>query len=95
MIPFNETIRQTQEKLFYLGIQQTILCIAIILGRFTASRKTTILKLQYKHLRLSLQRNPHGGPLVLSIDIKPEYIKELLGIKALYTKHLPPQNQFT
>jgi hypothetical protein len=62
-----------------------------MLGLFTASRKTAILKLQYKHLRLSLQRNPHGGPPVLSIDIEPEYIKELLGIKALY---ITPQSLY-
>ncbi|EED20923.1 C2H2 finger domain protein, putative [Talaromyces stipitatus ATCC 10500] len=89
MIPFNETILRTREKRFYLGIQRIMLCLALMLGLFTASRKTAILKLQYKHLRLSLQRNPHGGPPVLSIDIEPEYIKQLLGTKALNTFSFP------
>ncbi|KUL83660.1 hypothetical protein ZTR_11050 [Talaromyces verruculosus] len=89
MIPFNETILRTQEKRFYLGIQRIMLCLVLMLGLFTAGRKTAILKLQYKHLRLSLQRNPHGGPPVLSIDIEPEYIKTLLGIKALNTFSFP------
>ncbi|EED24131.1 conserved hypothetical protein [Talaromyces stipitatus ATCC 10500] len=88
-IPFNKTVLRTREKQFYLGIQRIMLCLALMLGLFTAGRKTAILRLQYKHLRLSLQRNPHGGPPVLSIDIEPEYIKELLGTKALNTFSFP------
>jgi Protein of unknown function (DUF3435) len=84
MIEFNETILQTRKKRFYLGIQRIMLCLALMLGLFTAGRRTAILKLQYKHLRISLLRNPHGGPPILDIAIKPEYIKSLLGITNLY-----------
>ncbi|KAH8696361.1 putative C2H2 finger domain protein [Talaromyces proteolyticus] len=83
MVPFNETILTTRKKRFYLGIQRIMLCLALMLGLFTASRKQAILRLQYKHLRVTLQKDPHGGPPVISIDIRPEYIKQLLGVKDL------------
>ncbi|OKL55298.1 hypothetical protein UA08_09463 [Talaromyces atroroseus] len=89
MIEFNETILQTRKKRFYLGIQRIMLCLALMLGLFTAGRKTAILKLQYKHLRISLLRNPHGGPPILDIAIKPKYIKSLLGITNLNTFSFP------
>uniref|UniRef100_A0A093ULF6 Pumilio domain-containing protein P35G2.14 n=1 Tax=Talaromyces marneffei PM1 TaxID=1077442 RepID=A0A093ULF6_TALMA len=54
MIKFNEMILQTRKKRFFLGIQRIILCLALMLGLFTAGRKNAILKLQYKHLCISL-----------------------------------------
>lgn len=88
MIEFNETILQTRKKRFYLGIQRIMLCLALMLGEFTAGRKNAILKLQYKHLRISLLRNPYGGPPILDIGIKPQYIKSFLGITNLYAKQM-------
>ncbi|KAF3405616.1 hypothetical protein DPV78_003450 [Talaromyces pinophilus] len=89
MITFNETILQTRKKRFFLGIQRIMLCLALMLGLFTAGRKTAILKLQYKHLRISLLRNPYNGPPILDIAIKPEYIKSFLGITNLNTFSFP------
>ncbi|KAL3703732.1 hypothetical protein TMatcc_009421, partial [Talaromyces marneffei ATCC 18224] len=89
MIKFNETILQTRKKRFFLGIQRIMLCLALMLGLFTAGRKNAILKLQYKHLRISLLRNPYDGPPILDIAIKPEYIKSFLGITNLNTFSFP------
>ena len=88
MIKFNKTILQTRKKRFLLGIQRIMLCLALMLGLFTAGCKTAILKLQYKHLRISLLRNPYGGPPILDIAIKPEYIKSFLGITNLYVNQM-------
>jgi Protein of unknown function (DUF3435) len=50
----------------------------------SVNRKGADLNLQYKHLLVTLQRNPHGGPPAPVIDIRPEYVKGFLGTKALY-----------
>jgi hypothetical protein len=84
MIPFNKTILTTQKKRFYLGIQRIMLCLTLMLGLFTTSQRQAILKLQYKHLQITLQKNPRRGPPVISVDIRPKYIKQLLGMKNLY-----------
>lgn len=93
MIKFNETILQTRKKRFFLGIQRIMLCLALMLGLFTAGRKNAILKLQYKHLRISLLRNPYDGPPILDIAIKPEYIKSFLGITNLYVKQMSAEKK--
>jgi hypothetical protein len=93
MIKFNETILQTRKKRFFLSIQRIMLCLALMLGLFTAGRKNAILKLQYKHLRISLLRNPYDGPPILDIAIKPEYIKSFLGITNLYVKQMSAEKK--
>jgi Protein of unknown function (DUF3435) len=80
----NETILRTREKRFHLGIQHIMLCLYAMVGLFTVNRKGAILHLQYKHLLVTLQRNPHGGLPVPAIDIRPEYVKGFLGTKDLY-----------
>jgi hypothetical protein len=84
MVPLNETILRTREKRFYLGLQRITLCLYTMMGLFTVNRKSALLNLQYKHLLVTLQRNPHGGPPVPAIDIRPEYVKGFLGTKHLY-----------
>lgn len=83
MVPFNETIITTRQKRFHLGIQRIMLCLLLMLGLFTASRKRAMMKLQYKHIMITMQRNPHGGPPVPSIDIRPEFLKSFLGTEDL------------
>ena len=61
MVPFNETILQTQEKRFHLGFQQIILCLYNTIGLFTVNRKQAMLGLRYKHLQVTLQQDLHGG----------------------------------
>ena len=49
-----------------------------------------MLHLQYKHLVVTLQKNPHGGPPVPMVDFRAEFIKGFLGMKELYvTIHGP------
>ncbi|PLB47852.1 hypothetical protein P170DRAFT_465391 [Aspergillus steynii IBT 23096] len=71
MVPFNETILQTREKRFHLGFQRIILCLYNTIRLFTVNRKQAILYLQFKHLQLSLQQDPRGGPPVPIIELEP------------------------
>ncbi|EDN02645.1 predicted protein [Histoplasma mississippiense (nom. inval.)] len=89
MVPFNQTILRTREKRFHLGLQRLLLCFYNMLGLFTVNRESAILNLQYKDLLLSMQRDPHGGPPVPTVDFRPEFIKRNLGMGKLNTFVLP------
>jgi hypothetical protein len=84
MVPFNETILQTREKRFHLGLQRIILCLYNTIGLFTVNRKQAMLHLQFKHLHITLQRDPHGGPPVPMIEIEPQFVKSVLGMFNVY-----------
>lgn len=86
MVPFNETILQTQEKQFHLGFQRIILYLYNTIRLFTVNRKQAILHLQFKHLQISLQQDPHGGPPVPMIKIKPQFVKSVLRIYKVYIR---------
>ncbi|KAF4263839.1 hypothetical protein CNMCM8812_003855 [Aspergillus fumigatus] len=86
MVPFNETILRTREKRFHLGFQRIILCLYNTIGLFTVNRKQAILHLQFKHLQISLQRDPHGGPPVPMIEIEPQFVKSVLGMYKVYVR---------
>ncbi|KAI1829031.1 hypothetical protein DTO027I6_10258 [Penicillium roqueforti] len=83
MIPFNETILQTREKRFHLGFQRIILCLYNTVGLFTINRKQAMLDLQFKHLQISLQQDPHGGPPKPMIELEPQFVKSVLGMSKL------------
>ncbi|CAI7650731.1 unnamed protein product [Penicillium pancosmium] len=83
MIPFNETILQTREKRFHLGFQRIILCLYNTIGLFTINRKQAMLDLQFKHLQISLQQDPHGGPPKPMIELEPQFVKSVLGMSKL------------
>ncbi|KAE8148498.1 hypothetical protein BDV25DRAFT_168391 [Aspergillus avenaceus] len=89
MVPFNETILQTREKRFHLGFQRINLCLYNTIGLFTVNRKQAVLFLQFKHLQISLQRDPHGGPPRPMIEIKPQFVKGVMGMRRLNTFSLP------
>ncbi|KAJ6096881.1 hypothetical protein N7486_007627 [Penicillium sp. IBT 16267x] len=89
MIPFNETILQTREKRFHLGFQRIILCLYNTVGLFTINRKQAMLDLQFKHLQISLQQDPHGGPPKPMIELEPQFVKSVLGMSKLNTFALP------
>jgi Protein of unknown function (DUF3435) len=84
MIPLNETILSTQEKRFWLGFQRLQVCLFNILGLFTLHRIGAVVGLQYKHLRLSLQKDPRGGPPIPLVELTPDAIKSFLGFKKLF-----------
>ena len=83
MVPFNETILQTWEKRFHLGFQRILLCLYNTIGLFTINQKQAILDLQFRHLQVSLQQDPHGGPPVPMIELQPQFVKSVLGMSKL------------
>ncbi|KAH1805774.1 hypothetical protein KXX35_000366, partial [Aspergillus fumigatus] len=40
----------------------------------------------FKHLQISLQRDPHGGPPVPMIEIEPQFVKSVLGMYKVYVR---------
>ncbi|KAJ5611981.1 hypothetical protein N7510_005175 [Penicillium lagena] len=76
---FNETILRTQEKRFHLGYERIQLCLYTMLGIFTVNRLNALLSLQFKHLQLSIQRDPEDGPPILLVEIKSEHTKKFMG----------------
>ncbi|KAJ5249289.1 hypothetical protein N7468_000740 [Penicillium chermesinum] len=89
IVPFNETILSTQEKKFHLGFQRIQVCIFNSLGIFTVHRRSALLSLQFKDLRISLQKDPQGGPPIPLIELTPEGTKKFLGLTKLTTFALP------
>jgi len=49
------------------------------LGGITGNRPEAILELRYRHLRLTLIRDPNGGTPRLFIELTAEFIKGYLG----------------
>ncbi|PKX99523.1 uncharacterized protein P174DRAFT_509439 [Aspergillus novofumigatus IBT 16806] len=60
----------------YIEDMQIILCLYNTIRLFT-------------HLQISLQRDLHGGPPVLMIEIKPQFVKSVLGMYKVNTFALP------
>lgn len=83
MTPFNETILSTQEKRFDLGFQRIQVCLFNTLGLFTLHRKGALLGLQFKHLQVSLQKDPRGGPPIPLIELTTDATKKFLGLTKL------------
>ncbi|KAH1415219.1 hypothetical protein KXX64_006687 [Aspergillus fumigatus] len=69
-----------------MGFQRIVLCLYNSIGLFTVNRKQAILHLQFKHLQINLQRDPHGGPPVPMIEIEPQFVKSVLGMYKVYVR---------
>jgi hypothetical protein len=53
------------------------------LGGFTANRPQALLSLCYRHIQVTLLRDPEGGPHRVLLEFTFEFTKEFLGIKDL------------
>lgn len=42
-----------------------------------------MLHLQFRHLQVSLQQDPHGGPPVPMVELEPQFVKSVLGMSNL------------
>jgi hypothetical protein len=84
LVPLQETVIRTQEKRFWLGLQRIQQCLYNVMACFTVNRINAMRKLQYKHLQCSLQRDPHGGPPRVLIEITYEVAKKYLGVTQGY-----------
>ncbi|CAN9454731.1 unnamed protein product [Alternaria alternata] len=59
------------------------------LGGFTANRPQALLSLCYRHIKVTLLRDPEGGPHRVLLEFTFEFTKEFLSVKDLNTFPLP------
>ncbi|OXV09367.1 hypothetical protein Egran_02871 [Elaphomyces granulatus] len=76
-----QTILQTTERRLRLGFERIQICLFMILGIFTVNRIQALLSLQLKHLQLSIQRDPLGGPPIPMVELRAVHTKQFLGIE--------------
>ncbi|KAJ5507903.1 hypothetical protein N7527_010046 [Penicillium freii] len=84
-----ETAISTTKKKFGHGRHRIELCVFLQLAGLTANRPQAILNLMYRHIRVSLLRDPQGGPHRIVIEFTFEFTKGFLGTKDENTYILP------
>lgn len=84
VVPLQETILGTMEKRFHLGLQRMQQCLYSLMACFTVNRINAMRRLQYRHLQCSVQRDPHGGPPQILLEITYEFAKKYMGVTQAY-----------
>lgn len=76
-----ETTVSTTKKKFGHGRHRIELALFLQLAGLTTNRPQAILNLRYRHIQVSLLRDPQGGPHRIVIEFTFEFTKEWLGSK--------------
>lgn len=76
-----QTNVETTEKKYVIGYYRMLAQLYLQLGGFTANRPKAILGLCYRHVRITLLRDPEGGPNLIMPELTFEFTKKYLGIK--------------
>jgi hypothetical protein len=76
-----QTNLTTTEKRYPHGRCRIQAHLYLHLGGFTANRPQAILELRYRHIQVTLLRDPEGGPHRVLLEFTFEFTKEFLGIK--------------
>ncbi|KAJ5938275.1 hypothetical protein N7466_001409 [Penicillium verhagenii] len=84
-----ETTVSTTKKKFGHGRHRIELGLFLQLAGLTTNRPQAILDLRYRHIQVSLLRDPQGGPHRIVIEFTFEFTKEWLGAKEANTYILP------
>ncbi|CAI9635546.1 unnamed protein product [Alternaria burnsii] len=79
----------TTEKRYPHGRYRIQAQLYLQLGGFTANRPQALLSLCYRHIKVTLLRDPEGGPHRVLLEFTFEFTKEFLGVKDLNTFPLP------
>ncbi|KAF2844126.1 C2H2 finger domain protein [Plenodomus tracheiphilus IPT5] len=79
----------TTEKRYSHGRYRIQAQLYLQLGGFTANRPQALLGLCYRHIKVTLLRDPEGGPHRVLLEFTFEFTKEFLGIKDMNTFPLP------
>ena len=80
----------TTEKSYPHGRYRIQAQLYLQLGGFTANRPQALLALSYRHIRVTLMRDPDGGPHRVVLELTFEFTKEYLGIKDQYASTFSP-----
>lgn len=84
VVPLQETTLRTMDKRFDLGLQRMQQCLYSLMACFTVNRINAMRRLQYQHLQCSIQRDPHGGPPRILLEIKYKFAKKYMGVTQAY-----------
>ncbi|KAH7119589.1 C2H2 finger domain protein [Dendryphion nanum] len=76
-----QTNLATTEKRYSHGRHRIQAQLYLQLGGFTANRPRALLGLCYRHIQVTLLRDPEGGPHHILLEFTFEFTKEFLGIK--------------
>ncbi|KAF2682551.1 hypothetical protein K458DRAFT_307420 [Lentithecium fluviatile CBS 122367] len=79
----------TAEKRYPHGRYRIQAQLYLQLGGFTANRPQALLGLCYRHIQVTLLRDPEGGPHRVLLKFTFEFTKEFLEIKDMNTFPLP------
>ncbi|KAI1664624.1 DUF3435 domain containing protein [Pyrenophora tritici-repentis] len=81
-----QTNLATTEKRYPHGRYRIQAQLYLQLGGFTANRPPALLGLCYRHIQVTLLRDPKGGPYRVLLEFTFKFTKEFLGIKDLYER---------
>ncbi|PGG95045.1 hypothetical protein AJ79_10301 [Helicocarpus griseus UAMH5409] len=84
-----ETTLTTTKKKFGHGRQRILLCLFFQLAGFSANRPQALLNLCYRHIKITLLKDPDGGPNNILIEFTIEFAKTFLGDKEETTFIVP------
>jgi Protein of unknown function (DUF3435) len=84
LLPVLGTALRTTKKRFDLGRHHIELYLFLQLAKFTVNCPSAILALQYKHIIVTVLRDPGGGPHQLLLEFTFEFTKEYFGMKKAY-----------
>ena len=76
-----QTNLTTLEKRYTLGQQRIDIHTVLLLALPTGQRPEALLNLRYRHLRVTLLRDPEGGPRRVLLEFTFEFTKTFLGMK--------------
>ncbi len=79
-----DTTVSTTEKSFCIGECRMLCALYHQLLAPSGSRPKALLLLRFKHIRVSLARDPEGGPHKIAIRFTLKYTKGYLGSKDAY-----------
>jgi len=85
LVEFARVLLATTEMIYNIGWLRIQLVLFCQLAGITGNWLEALVELRYRHLKLTLIRNPDGGgrPRIF-IELTPEFTKGFLGSKDVY-----------
>jgi hypothetical protein len=90
-----QTNLRTVEKKYSHGRYRIQAQLYLQLGGFTANRPGALLSLCYRHIQVTLLRDPEGGPHRILLEFTFEFTKQFLGIKDMLVLRFLSVQDFT
>lgn len=87
MVEVLQTNLSTVEKMYVHGQLRIDIHTILLLAFPTAQRPDAMLHLRYRHIQVTLLRDPLGGRPVTLLELTFEFTKEFLGMKEALSHH--------